>query len=305
MKIIIAGGTGFICTFLADYFVKSNNQVVILSRQQHLPKKNITYLQWDGKTLQDWALEIDGADVLINLAGKSVNCRYTEKNKREILDSRLHATRVLSEAVLKAQHPPKIWFNAASATIYRHAEDRPMDEFTGEIGSDFSMDVCKAWEKSFYDLTLPETRKVILRMSITMGINGGVYLRFKNLVRFGLGGKMGNGNQMMSWIHVEDIARAISFIIENEHINGIINVTSPHPVSNTDFMAAVRKAMYMPFGLPTPRWFLAFGAFVIGTETELILKSRWVIPQKLINAGYQFKYPQLLDLVNDVSGKPR
>lgn len=299
MKIVIAGGSGFIGTYLANYFAESNHEIIILTRKQHLPQKNIKYLLWDGKTIGDWSKIIDGADVLINLAGKSVNCRYTEKNKAEILNSRLNANHILGIAVQQAKRPPKIWFNAASATIYRHADDRPMDENTGEIGSDFSMDVCKAWEKSFYELVLPETRKIILRMSITIGTNGGVYKRFKNLVFAGLGGKMGTGKQMMSWIHVEDIARAITFIIEHEHINGIINVTAPTPISNAHFMAAIRKSNHVPFGLPTPRWFLAFGAFLIGTETELILKSRWVIPQKLMDAGFRFKYPEIEQLAAD------
>lgn len=298
MKIIIAGGSGFIGTYLANYFAELNHEIIILSRNYHLPKKNITYLMWDGKTISDWAKALNGADLLINLAGKSVNCRYTAKNKAEILNSRLNANRVLGIAVQQTKLPPKIWFNAASATIYRHAEDRPMDEFTGETGSDFSMDVCHAWEKSFYALALPETRKVILRMSITIGTNGGVYKRFKNLVLAGLGGKMGYGNQMMSWIHVEDIARAILFITEKENFNGIVNVTSPYPVSNAEFMSSIRKSLHVTFGLPTPKWLLKIGAKIIDTETELILKSRWVIPQKLMSAGFTFKYAKITQFLD-------
>ncbi len=300
MKIIIAGGSGFIGTYLADYFAKKENEIIILSRQQHPPKKNIKYVLWDARSIGPWKEELENADILINLTGKSVNCRYTEKNKIEILESRIRSTTILGTAINTLQHPPKIWFNAASATIYRHADDFPQDELSGEIGIDFSMDVCKAWEKCFYDQNVPHTRKIVLRMAITLGIEGGVILRFKNLVRFGLGGKMGHGEQMMSWVHVEDIARSIEFLAANENLNGIFNISSPYPLNNDAFMRAIRKAMGMPFGIPTPRWFLAFGAFIIGTETELIMKSRWVIPQKLIAAGFHFKYAKIEEVMKDI-----
>ncbi|MFI5170956.1 MAG: TIGR01777 family oxidoreductase [Chitinophagales bacterium] len=293
MKIIIAGGSGSIGAWLAEYFSKKGNDIIILSRKKFRDKNKIKFVQWDAKTFGDWAAELNGADIIINLTGKSVNCRYTEKNKKEIIESRLLATKIIGEAINKLKDPPKVWFNAASATIYRDARDFPQDEFTGEIGSDFSMNVCKAWEKCFYEIDVPHTRKIVLRMAITLGINGGVINRFKNLVRFGLGGKMSTGTQMMSWVHVEDIARSIEFLYAHENLNGIYNISSPYPVDNKEFMATIRKSMKIPFGIPTPKWFLAFGAFIIGTETELILKSRWVIPQKLIAAGFKFKYAEV------------
>ncbi len=297
MKIVIAGGTGDIGSYLAEYFSKKGHAIIVLSRKKHAGKNNISYVQWDARLQGDWTDALEGAEMIINLAGKSVNCRYTEKNKKEILRSRVDATNALGIAVQKMQHPPRIWFNAASATIYRHAEDMPQDELSGEMGDDFSMNVCKQWEKTFYAIELPHTRKIVMRMAITLGIDGGVIARFKNLVRFGLGGKMGNGEQMMSWVHVEDIARSIEFIDTHETLNGIVNITSPYPLSNDAFMAALRKAMQVPFGIPTPKWFLAFGAFIIGTETELILKSRWVIPQKLITAGFHFTYNRIESVV--------
>lgn len=289
MKIILAGGSGSIGTFLADYFSKRSHEVVILSRKLHPDKNNIRYVLWDAKTTGAWIQELNGADILINLAGKSVNCRYTEKNKKEILNSRIFATRILCEAVKATAHPPAVFFNAASATIYRHAMDHAQDEFTGETGSDFSMNVCKAWEKAFMDFHFTDTRQVILRIAITLGIKGGIISRFRNLVRYGLGGKMATGKQMMSWVNAEDIARSIEFITEHKELDGIINVTSPYPVDNNSFMKALRQNMHMPFGIPSPKWLLAFGAFMIGTETELILKSRWVIPARLTNAGFEFK----------------
>lgn len=290
MKIIIAGGSGEIGSYLTKYFAAKGNEIVILSRHHHPSTINVRTVVWDAKTLGPWKDALEGAEMIINLAGKSVNCRYTAKNKKEILASRIRSTQILGAAVQQMKKPPLIWFNAASATIYRHAMDIPQDELSGEIGDDFSMNVCKEWEKCFYSLQLPETRKIVMRIAITLGIDGGVISRFKNLVRFGLGGKMADGEQMMSWVHVEDIARTIEFLLVHEQVNGVVNITSPYPVSNTEFMAALRKQMHAPFGIATPKWFLALGAAIIGTETELILKSRWVIPQKLMTAGFHFKY---------------
>ncbi len=293
MKIVIAGGSGSIGNWLSNYFAEKDHEVIILSRKIHPDKKNIKFLLWDGKTLGNWVAALNGADIIINLSGKSVNCRYTEKNRRLILESRIFSTRIIGEAIHKIKQAPKIWFNAASATIYRDAYDFPQDEFTGEIGSDFSMNICKAWEKCFYEMDVPDTRKIVLRMAITLGINDGAMSRMKNLARLGLGGKMGTGKQMMSWVHVEDIARTIEFLYAHENLNGIFNVSSPYPISNNEFMSAIRKAMKMPFGIPTPKWILNIGAKLIGTEPELILKSRWVIPQKLIGEGFKFKYAKV------------
>lgn len=250
-------------------------------------------IAWDAKDTGPWVEAIEGCDVVINLTGKSVNCRYTRKNKYAILHSRTESTKALGKGLQQLKNPPKVWFNMSSATIYQHSEEYPNDELTGIIGDDFSMNVCKAWEKSFYAVTLPETRKIVLRLAITLGMDGGVIPRYRNLVRFGLGGKMGSGNQMMSWVHALDVAMAIDFLIARDELHGIFNIAAPHAVTNAAFMEALRKDMHMPFGLPTPKWMLEIGAFLIGTETELILKSRWVIPQKLLAAGYHFSYNRI------------
>ncbi|TKC05707.1 TIGR01777 family protein [Pedobacter polaris] len=283
-KIVIAGGTGFIGKYLSKQFRKLGYQVFIISRQD----KNI---QWENEKEILGALE--NSDMLINLSGKSVDCRYNKKNKEEILKSRTETTKTLGKAILKCKNPPELWINSSTATIYRHATDRAMTESTGEIGSGFSVDVATNWEQSFFDFRLPNTRQVALRMAIVLGKYGGVMKPFTNLVRFGLGGKQGNGNQMFSWIHIEDLFRIILFLLERKDLEGVFNCSSPNPVDNKTLMKSFRESMGVKVGLPSPTWLLKIGAIVIKTETELILKSRWVIPEKLIQVGYSFKYPTI------------
>ena len=313
-KIIIAGGTGFIGRNIADFFA-NENEVVILSRgnsaddnnafEKFSPGKNIRIVQWDGINAGKWCKEFDYCDLVINLTGKSVNCRYNEKNKKEIIDSRVNATKVIGEAIRKAVHPPELWINAASATIYRHATDRPQDEFTGEMHNDFSVQVCKLWEKTFFEERTPFTRKAALRMAITLGA-GGVMVPYFNLLKFGLGGRQGSGTQMYSWVHITDVCRTIQFMEENKNLEGVFNVSSPFPVTNSTFMKMLRKATGIRFGLPAYEWMLKIGAAIIGTETELILKSRWVVPTRLLNEGFDFEYPLLKDaLENIVTEVPR
>jgi uncharacterized protein (TIGR01777 family) len=290
-KIILAGGTGFIGKYLTKRFHENGDEVVIISR-------NKNHINWNNKEALITALEY--ADVLINLAGKSVDCRYNEKNKREILLSRTETTKALGEAIVKCNHPPSLWINAGTATIYRHAEDRPMTETNGEIGKGFSVEVAKAWEKSFFDFQLNNTRQILLRMAIVLGSNKGVMKPFTNLVRFGLGGKQGNGNQMFSWIHIEDLFNIILFIIKHEELSGIFNCAAPNPVNNKTFMQILRKAMHVKIGLPSPKWLLELGAVFIRTETELILKSRWVLPERLLNEGFRFKYSTIDSALNDL-----
>lgn len=301
-KIIIAGGSGFIGTELANWFGEKN-EVIILSRQSKqqnnsyketadLKHGTIRTVYWDGKTIGAWAQELDGADLLINLAGKSVNCRYNAANKKAIFDSRSFSTTILGEAVRSCAHPPRLWINAASATIYRHAEDRPQDEATGEFHNDFSVQVCKLWEKTFFDQQTPHTRKIALRIAITLGA-GGVMIPYLNLVKFGLGGRQGNGKQMFSWVHIADVCKTIEWCHEHQEMEGVYNCSSPEPVTNKEFMQQLRRAAHHRIGLPAPAWMLKMGAAVIGTEPELILKSRWVLPTRLLGTNFQFQYPSL------------
>ena len=238
--------------------------------------------------------------MLINLAGKSVDCRYNEKNKKEIYNSRIDTTRILGEALMNCKNPPPLWINSSTATIYRHAEDKPMTESRGEIGSGFSVNVATNWEKTFFSFQISQTRQVALRMAIVLGKNGGVIKPLKNLVRFGLGGKQGNGNQMFSWIHIEDLYNVILFVQQHKEISGVLNTSAPNPVNNKTLMELMRKYVGVPVGLPTPAWLLKMGAVIIKTETELVLKSRWVIPERLLNAGFEFKYPTMAEALKNI-----
>lgn len=280
-KIVLAGGTGFVGKYLKTKFTDLGYEVKIISRQSES-------IQWNDLNSISEALE--NSEMLINLAGKSVDCRYNKKNKEEILNSRTETTRILGEAILKCKNPPELWINSSTATIYRHAQDRPMTESAGEIGSGFSVGVATQWEKVFFDFKLSKTRQVALRMAIVLGKDGGVMIPFKNLVRFGLGGKQGSGKQMFSWIHIADLFAIIRFLQSNKNMTGAYNCSAPNPVSNEFLMRSLRQAMNVKFGLPSPKFLLEIGAFIIRTETELILKSRWVIPERLINAGFQFQF---------------
>jgi uncharacterized protein (TIGR01777 family) len=280
-KIVIAGGTGFIGQYLDREFSKSGYEVIIISRQAH-------HLSWMDHVSIVEALE--DSEMLINLAGKSVNCRYNEKNKKEILHSRTETTHLLGEALGECKNPPQLWINSSTATIYRHAEDKPMTENAGDIGAGFSVDIAKAWEESLFSFHLPGTRQIALRMAIVLGDDGGVMEPYRNLVRFGLGGVQGSGNQMFSWIHIEDVYRIILFLQENHRLDGVFNCSAPRPITNREFMAKLRKTMNRKIGFPSPRWMLEMGAIFMRTETELVLKSRWVVPERLEEEGFHFKY---------------
>lgn len=283
-KAVLAGGTGFIGTYLAQQLKTFGYEVHLISRQsEHISWKDTTRIQ----------AALEGAELLINLAGKSVNCRYNEQNKQEIFDSRTETTRILGEAVLSCEQPPELWINSSTATIYRHAEDRPMTEEHGEIGSGFSVEVAQRWEETFFGFQLPSTRQAALRIAIVLGPGGGVMTPFQNLVRFRLGGRQGSGNQMFSWIHLEDLLGIMLFLRDRKDLSGVFNCSSPQPVTNHELMSSLRKVMGISWGLPSPRWMLEMGAVLIKTETELVLKSRWVLPERLLKEGYAFKYEGL------------
>ncbi|MHA6258647.1 TIGR01777 family oxidoreductase [Sporosarcina sp. CAU 1771] len=281
-KIVIAGGTGFIGNYFEEKFTNLGYEVLIISRQAQ-------HLSWSDQSSIVEAL--DDAEMLINLAGKSVNCRYNEKNKKEIFNSRTETTQILGHALLACKNPPSLWINSSTATIYRHAEDRPMTEENGDIGTGFSVDVAKVWEESLFSFNLPQTRQVALRIAIVLGKDGGVMEPYRNLVRFGLGGVQGSGSQMFSWIHIEDVFRIVQFLQENKQLTGVFNCSAPQPVTNKEFMSQLRKTMDRKFGFPSPKWMLEIGSVFLRTETELVLKSRWVIPERLEKEGFQFTFP--------------
>lgn len=302
-KIIIAGGTGFLGKMLSEHFANHNYEVVVLSRSDRTSAGNISYVKWDGEHLADWKSELEGAKALINLCGKSVDCRYTASNKKSIYDTRLNSTKVLGKAINTCAKPPEVWVNSSSATIYRHAEDRDMDEETGEIGTGFSVDVCQKWESAFFDAITPKTRKAALRIAIVLGKNGGALQPLKSLAKIGFGGRQGSGDQYFSWIHEKDFINAVNFILENEESSGVYNLAAPNPVKNIQFMSVLRKALKIPFGIPMPKWMLEMGALIIRTETELILKSRRVVPKKLMEEGYTFQFPHLETALSNLVAK--
>jgi uncharacterized protein (TIGR01777 family) len=299
-KIILAGGNSYLGGVLAEYYRLKADEIILLARHPRASNDNIKTVVWDGRTEGDWVAQLEGAELLINLCGKNVNCRYTKVNRAEIINSRVIPTKLLGKVVEKLKNPPQLWINLSSATIYRHAEDRPQDEATGDIGTGFSIDVCQQWEAAFYHSTTPNTRKVVLRMGIVLGMADSAFPRLLNLVKFGLGGKLGNGKQYMNWVHEQDAAKCTEFLLQHTELDGAINCTAPMPIPNAQFMAAIRKAWGMPFGLPTPAWLLTIGMAIIGSETELVLKSRWVMPKRLLDAGYQFQFTEAEHAFKDI-----
>lgn len=299
-KIILAGGTGFLGQAIIQKFNNLNSEIIVFTRGASHQEKNIRYINWDGKTIGNWASSLENADVLINLTGKSVNCRYNEKNMAEIISSRVNATKILGEAIKNTQNPPKVWLNCAAATIYRNSDDKAADEYTGEYGTGFSVDVCKLWEQSFNETDTPKTRKVALRISMVLGNGGGVMPVMTKLVKAGLGGSQGSGKQYMSWIHEEDFLNSIVWLIENENTSGPYNITAPEPVTNKNFMHLMRKHLLKKIGLPATEWMVKIGAVLLQTEPELILKSRNVVPAKLLKEGFEFKFPTAEEAISNL-----
>lgn len=305
MKLVIAGASGFMGQAIRASYVAGGSEVHTIGRGQ-------ADVGWDDPD----ALRrlIDGAELLVNLAGKSVNCRYGSANRAEILRSRVATTQALGAAVAGVAHPPSVWFNASTATIYRHAEDRAMTESTGELGEGFSVGVARAWEDAFFEAELPATRRVALRTAIVLG-NGSALIPLLRLAGIGIGGahldghwpataarlragtyhafRARNGSQHFSWVHLDDVVGSLRFLADRADISGVVNVTSPHPSDDATMMRTVRRVLGVPFGMPLPRWALEIGSAAIRTETELVLKSRWVLPERLLAAGYRFQYPDL------------
>lgn len=299
MKVVMPGGSGQVGTLLTRAFLADGHEVVVLSRN---PKnQEARAITWNAKTIGAWADEIDGADVVLNLAGRSVNCRYNTRNRQLIKESRVNSTRVIGQAIAQAVRPPKVWLQAATATIYAHSYDVPNDEATGILGGcepdapdtwHFSIDVARSWEQALDEAKVPSTRKVLLRSAMTMSPDrGGVFDVMLALVRCGLGGKMGDGSQYVSWIHERDFINAVDWLIDHPELDGPVNLAAPEPVTNAEFMRILRQVWGIGFGLPATEWMLEVGAIFLRTETELILKSRRVVPGRLQESGYTFQYP--------------
>jgi uncharacterized protein len=308
MKIVIPGGTGQVGTVLAREFDNAGHEVVVLSR--HPDKAAWRTARWDAETLGAWASEIDGADVVINLAGRSVNCRYTPENRRIIKESRVNSTRILGEAIARAAHPPRVWLQSSTATIYAHRYDAPNDEATGIIGSSepdapstwrFSIDVAQAWEQAANEAVTPRTRKVLMRSSMIMSPDrGGIFDVLLRLVRFGLGGPVGDGRQYVSWIHDHDFVQAIYWLIARDDLEGVVNLAAPNPLPYAEFMRTLRQSWGIPIGLPATAWMVEIGTFLMRTESELVLKSRRVVPGRLLQSGFTFRFPTWAQAAEDL-----
>jgi len=343
-RLILAGGSGFLGGLLARYFIARGWNVVVLTRakvgQRFQPVRAtgkeaasavgpdcrsaarqyfgdrleaLSHVEWDGRTLGDWVTSLDGADAVINLAGRSVNCRYHERNRRLMMDSRVEATRVIGEAIARCTQPPRVWLNFSTATIYKHTYGPAWNE-TGEIGATpeardaFSIEVATAWERAFNEAITPRTRKVALRSAMVFGLNAdanNVYRVLRRLVRCGLGGRMGSGRQFVSWIHETDFCRAVEYLIEHKELSGPVNLAAPNPLTNAEMMRMLRRVLGMPMGLPATEWMLELGAFFLRTETELIIKSRRVVPGRLLEAGFKFEFEHLESALRDLERRLR
>lgn len=282
-KVVIAGGSGFIGTYLDTRFREIGYKVVIISRSP-------VHVSWLPTDLQK---AIEGAELVINLAGKTINCRHSETNRKAILESRIKSTKLIGDAILASKNPPKLWINASGAAIYKASEEKAMTEDETEFASGFMADVVRKWESAFFEFELQQTRQVALRTSVVLGKNGGALKPLAMLSRLGLGGKQADGTQIFSWIHIEDYFRIVQFLIKETAIQGVINCTSPHPLSNTDFMTSLRKANSALFGIPAPRFAIVIGAKLIGTEAKLLLDSLFVIPKRLLKSDFKFAFPTI------------
>jgi uncharacterized protein len=308
MKVVIPGGSGQVGTVLARALHRDGHEVVVLSRRPNARPWRV--VAWDGATLGNWRSEIEGSDVVINLTGRSVNCRYTAANRAEILQSRVLSTRVVGQAIAIAVRKPDVWLQASTATIYAHRYDRPNDEHSGILGGEepgapdswqFSIDVARAWESAFDEAVTDGTRKVALRSAMTLSPDpGGVFDTLLGLARHGLGGSAGDGRQFMSWIHYADFIAAVRWLIDHDDIAGAVNVAAPNPLPNAEFMRVLRESCGVWFGLPATKWMLEIGAVFMRTETELILKSRRVVPARLLEHGFKFAYPDWRDAARDL-----
>ena len=311
LHIVIPGGSGHLGSMLARHFHEQNHFVTVISRY---PKaREWQTVHWNPNVLGPWTESLCGADVLINLAGRSVNCRYNTRHRREIKNSRVFTTELIGRAIAQSPAPPRLWLNASTATIYVHNPARPMDEISGDIGGNepnlppswrFSIDVATSWESTFFAAETPNTRRVALRIAMVMSPESwGAFDTLLRLVRYGIGGRSGSGEQYVSWIHDVDFIRSIEFLMARPEISGPVNICSPCPITNAEFMCCLRRAWCTSYvGVPAPRPILELGAFLLRTETELVLKSRRVIPRLLLEAGFEFHFPNwrgaCQDLVN-------
>lgn len=296
---------------LARALRAAGHDVVVLSRAPSTAPWRTT--AWDGRSLGQWTSEIDGADVVINLAGRSVNCRYTPRNMDEIMQSRVVSTRVVGEAIAQAKRPPRLWLQSSTATIYSHRYDAPNDDISGIIGGSepgvpgywkWSIDVARAWEKAQADVSTPATRQVAMRSAMVMSPDrGGIFDTLLMLATRGLGGAVGSGLQYVSWVHHADFVRAVQWLVDHEHLAGPVNIAAPHPLPYAEFMRSLRRAAGVRLALPASEWMVKLGAIIMRTDVELVLKSRRVIAMRLMQDGFGFTFPEWPAAVQDLTAR--
>jgi uncharacterized protein (TIGR01777 family) len=301
-KVVLAGGTGFLGQALVRHLVRRDAEVIILTRdaarRRHFSDA-VRLVEWDGRTLGPWAKQLDGARAVVNFAGRNVNCRYHAANRRAILESRVNSVRVIDQAILRCASPPAVVVQAATLAIVGDAGDTVLDE-SAPPGVGFSPDVAKSWEAAFDEATTPNTRRVLMRVSFALGRDGGALGTLAALTKCFLGGTVGSGRQYISWIHVDDLCRAIRWTIEHDHARGLYNLTAPNPVTNREFMRELRRALHRPWSPPAPAWAVRVGAFFLRTESELALWGRKGVPKRLCEEGFTFRYGNLRDALRDI-----
>lgn len=303
--VVIIGANGFLGRYLCRHFARNGREVVAIARSKKGWSGDGMFLEWDGKTLGPWAYALEGAELVINLAGRSVNCRYDAAKREEIIRSRVDSTAIIGRAIAECRVPPKLWLNSSTATWYRHAEDKPQDEWEGVRGTGFSCEVAEAWENAFFEAKVPaETRKVALRTGMVLANEKDtVYDVLTGLTNRALGGTMGGGDQRVSWIHMEDFLRAVEFIARDPFFDGIVNLTAPEHPTNRELMRYFRESIGMPIGIPAAKWMLKIGAVFMGTETELVLKSRWAYPLRLKQAGFRWRYGKAPEAIANLENR--
>ena len=303
-KVILAGGTGFVGRSLTPLLLASGYEVVVLSRAPVSSRSGaVLSVHWDGKSLGDWAQALDGATALVNLTGRSINCRHTPANRREIIESRVDSVRVLGAALAQAKEPPAVFVQAAGIGIYGDAGDRWCDE-SAPHGDDFVTEVCEKWEAAFDAVHAPRTRKVLLRLGVALGSEGGFLRVLAKLTRCFLGGQIGNGRQYISWIHMADLCRIFLACVEHPEIHGIYNATSPNPVTNAEFMRELRQTLHRPWSPPVPKFAAVLGAWLMGTAPSLAFASQRGIPKHLLDQDFRFDFVELRSALSNLLSKP-
>jgi uncharacterized protein len=298
-RIVLAGGSGFIGQSLSPFLLSKNYEIIVLSRAESDLRDAVRSVHWDAKTLDDWLEFVNGAFAVVNLAGRSINCRHTPEHRREIIDSRVDSVRVLGQAIARCAQPPKVFVQIAGVGIYGDKGERICDETTAP-GDDFVTKVCEKWEAAFESVEPPATRKVLLRLGVVLGPNGGFLGLLGRLTRWFLGGQVGHGRQYLSWIHVADLSRIVLASIENRELTGVFNATSPNPVTNGEFMRELRRALHRPWSPPVPEFAARIGSWLMGTEADLALVSQRCVPKRFQENGFNFEFPELRDALANV-----